>query len=176
MAPEHMDGAETESLERSLVSCTPWHIKAFFLLSTPATVCFPFVQLSMSTLLLNLCAGVFFFFLQLERYTKAHLSGETRGLKELRVMSRKTALIMLTVTVRTDANVSGWVSHVRGAVSILWALPWLTSPVDVSPRLLNDVSSQSGEEWEEGVTRKLSYLTYISFCVLKWRKKNCKFS
>lgn len=88
-------------------------------------------------------------------------------MKELRVMSRKTALIMLTVTVRTDANVSGWVSHVRGAVSILWALPWLTSPVDVSPRLLNDVSSQSGEEWEEGVTRKLSYLTYISFCVLK---------
>ncbi|KAF0025048.1 hypothetical protein F2P81_021929 [Scophthalmus maximus] len=71
---------------------------------------------------------------QLERYTKAHLSGETRGLKELRVMSRKTALIMLTVTVRTDANVSGWTNKKLTLSEIMSALIERARLIAVSSR------------------------------------------
>lgn len=54
-------------------------------------------------------------FLQREQYARAHeknLSGETSALRELWVMSWKTALIMLTATRQTDVNVSGSINNV----------------------------------------------------------------
>lgn len=61
ISPGHMDDAEKEP--RALISGLETTTYKGFLLSASSTVCALFVQLSMSTVLLNSCAVFSFFFL-----------------------------------------------------------------------------------------------------------------
>lgn len=116
----------------------------FFLLSASAPVC----TLCSIINVHNVAKFMRWVFLQREQYARAHekkkkksLSGETSALRELWVMSWKTALIMLTVTRQTDANVSGSINNVWGVVSVLWMLSVLTlSLLSVSLTLFNYVN------------------------------------
>lgn len=100
---------EAERQPGALISILQTTTHGGLLLSASATVCSLFVQLTVSTVLLNSCAGVF---CSSRDEHENIVSGEMQGLKELWVMSWKTALIMLTVTRWTDVSVSGSVNKV----------------------------------------------------------------